>query len=762
MTGPAFLKSVTLDRRAIRTPSVVAWSMSCSRNRIVFSLWILLASSATAVGQNRYATSDNHSGYVHWIELYDASNRKVDPDAENPQPYSPEKTCGRCHEYDTISHGWHFDAVDADARHGRPGQPWIWSDERTGTHLPLSYRGWQGTHHPDSLGLSRWEVVAKLGGYMPGGGVGSAESLEADAVESEEDRSSVTGPLPVDCMICHRNSGSGYSPFVWTEQIEDENFPYAPTAALGLAVVKGNMARLKDDFDPSAEGAADKLPTLEYESSRFRSDGKVFFDLVRKPKSDACYYCHTNMDAEAVQGSRWLHDEDIHVRAGLQCADCHRNGLDHRTVRGFEGEQHPAGSLAAALSCQGCHMGTSESDVDDPFLLPGRMGAPKPAHRGLPPIHFEKMTCTACHSGPIPGSQVGQQVNSIAHHLGHHVKRTGKESPAILAAVNLPAENHVAVDRATVDHAAVNHAASVEASKMDGGEAVEGAEQMDASHDSTAHASTGERKYTPHRMMWPSFWGIIAGDPVEVTAEQISAAEPVAAPEGEVTVLNPEEVYSLVRRTLKVRREFTEELAEVKLSLSQRKAILGEERARVKEDDRTSEEQKKIAAAEEKERERQVAERMASSLAEIEEAYPGSTAFFASGGTAFIRSGDETVIEAESAALAKVTEPYAWPLAHNVRPAQQSLGVHGCTECHSDDSNFFQTKITPVGVLPDQVAESISAIELQQPDAVKLSTWNQMFAGRSRFKVAGLAALGVTCLLVLSAMVWNASRLFRR
>jgi hypothetical protein len=38
-------------------------------------------------------------------------------------------------------------------------------------------------------------------------------------------------------------------------------------------------------------------------------------------------------------------------------------------------------------------------------------------------------------------------------------------------------------------------------------------------------------------------------------------------------------------------------------------------------------------------------------------------------------------------------EPVVWPLAHGVRPAQQSLGINGCTDCHSESSAFFFSTI---------------------------------------------------------------------
>lgn len=182
----------------------------------------------------------------------------------------------------------------------------------------------------------------------------------ATTMTGQVDRSHLTGPLLIDCMLCHHRQGSGYSPFTWTEQIEQENFAYAPAAAFGVATVQGQTRRLKDDFDPKAEGAATQLPAVQYDPNRFRHDGRVLFDLVRKPENNACYYCHTQTAADAVEGQRWWHDEDVHVRAGMACVDCHRNGLDHETARGFAGDcagdvslvgdgRHVAGGGVASL-----------------------------------------------------------------------------------------------------------------------------------------------------------------------------------------------------------------------------------------------------------------------------------------------------------------------------------------------------------------------------------------------------------------------------
>lgn len=681
------------------------------RYLIPLSLSVLIGMPASLVtAQSRYATSDNWSGYVHWIDLYDVDNNRIDP-VDNPKPYSPEKTCGRCHDYKSIAHGWHFNSAVVGAKAaGRPGIPLIWSDPRTGTHLPLSYRGWKGTSSPEELGLTRWQISAQLGGYLPGltaaqtpipaiASSRQSTELASDSRESNPlsesttstgavDRSHITGDLALDCMLCHHRPGSGYSPFTWTEQIGEQNFAYAPTAALGLAVVTGGMRRLKEDFDPKSENALEQLPKVNYEKSLFRSDGKVFIDLIRKPANESCYYCHTNVASSSVLGERWLHDQDVHLRAGMRCSDCHRNALDHQTVRGFALEEHPSGVQAASLSCVGCHLG----NPSDASVLAGRMGAPQPAHRGLPPLHFEKLTCTACHSGTVLDSQVPRQLHSMTHKLGEHIKRTGLELPAIHGDVMLP---------------------------------------VDEAGQRVANADQG--RYAPHRLLWPSYW-----------ADRQS---------GLIRPLNPELAAEILRKPLRVRREFTEELSEVKLSPAQRKQILGDERASRQKMEELTQQQALIREAEETARKLQVNERILAGLAEIESKVTGAQAVLVSGGTGFVRGKDNQLTQLEPSELGTAADPYVWPTAHAVRPARQALGATGCQECHSQQSDFFFAQVQPVGVVPSQETRSFPIHELQQPDLRRLASWNQLFVGRPQFKVFGWLALVITGFVAL--VTWS-------
>ncbi|HIA27825.1 MAG TPA: hypothetical protein EYN79_06865 [Planctomycetes bacterium] len=196
-----------------------------------------------------------------------------------------------------------------------------------------------------------------------------------------------------------------------------------------------------------ASGIAEKeAGEFHYDASRFDSEDRIFLDLTRKPADGSCLACHTTREVGPAAEPRWLHDRDVHLLAGMSCVDCHRNGIGHHTVRGYEGEEHPSGNDVSSLSCRGCHLG----DVG------GRFGSPLPRHAGLPPIHLEKIACTTCHAGPLAAIDAAFQQTSRAHRLGSaSQERDDGNPPVIRAPVLLPGDDGL---------------------------------------------------LTPHRVMWPAFW----------------------------------------------------------------------------------------------------------------------------------------------------------------------------------------------------------------------------------------------------------------
>jgi hypothetical protein len=236
--------------------------------------------------------------------------------------------------------------------------------------------------------------------------------------------------------------------------------------------VKGSADDMDDAYDPfdpfavETAGSGRKTPpTLTYHNNVFDREKFVFFDILRQVPSSRCYFCHSNLYMGAETTEKWAGDEDIHLKAGLTCVDCHREGVNHNTIRGYPGEAKTStNELAAASSCEGCHLGKGSSS--DPSA--GRLGAPVPEHRGLPPVHFEKLTCTACHSGPWPEAKPYATKTSMAHRLGTpNVNKSREMLPHI--------------------------AAPVFAKQADG-------------------------KIAPHKLVWPAFWGVLRDGKVEPIA----------------------------------------------------------------------------------------------------------------------------------------------------------------------------------------------------------------------------------------------------
>lgn len=394
---------------------------------------------------------------VHLIRLYDELGIPIRPHEELLMPFSTKQTCGPCHNYEKIRTGWHFNAGDSSVTAGRPGQPWILADPVAATQIPISLRPWPGTYRPAQLGMSTLQFVQTFGRHLPGGGI-----AEDDEAKSAEDfmRWQVAGNLEINCLGCHE-AEPGQDQAEFATQVARQNFRWAATASSGFADVRGSAKDMPENFDVYLNSALDYVgniapPTVSYDASRFNQKGEVFFDIRRRMPNAKCYYCHSNRN---VEHERFTEDEDVHMAAGMLCVDCHRNGLNHMMTRGYEGEPQSQNQPAlASLTCKGCHM----PDESSPTPRAGRLAAPRPEHRGLPPVHFDKLTCTACHSGPWPNEQTARVQTSLAHALGTH---QSKKAPASLPHLVAP----------------------VFVKESDG-------------------------KFAPHKMLWPAFWAYIKGN----------------------------------------------------------------------------------------------------------------------------------------------------------------------------------------------------------------------------------------------------------
>ena len=520
---------------------------------------------------------------IHQIPLIAEEGDQIGPDDDPLLPFSTKQTCGGvCHSYDVIATGWHFSAADANVPPGRPGEPWILADGRSGTQIPISHRAWPGTFTPKQAGLSnKLFLTIFFGRHLPGGGVGELEPEKPEDIM----RTFVSGKLEINCLSCH-DGDPGNNQAEYDTQLKRENFRWAAAATTSFTTVTGSAKDMPDTWDPMMPEPLNdpkKVPPgTKYGPNTFGEKKNVLLNVVRETPANRCYFCHSNMYLTDEHTEKWTGDEDIHMTAGLTCVDCHRNGIDHGIVRGYEGEADTSDNpLAATSSCRGCHLPAEDDEVP----IVGRLGAPVPEHKGLPSVHLEKLTCTACHSGPWPGDQTILVKTSRAHRLGTiGVNKSHEALPHIVTPV---------------------------------------------------YATGDDGRIAPHKMIWPSYWG-------NLTDEGITPAA-------------FETVVSVVGAAL----------ADVERPISGDWPAL-------------------------------TMDNIVTGLKTLAGSVEGKPVYVSAGNLySFDDSGDLSVEQDSPAA-----QPYLWAIAHNVRPAAQSLGARRCEDCHSPEAPFFFGQIavdTPVG-----------------------------------------------------------------
>ena len=620
------------------------------------ALWIGLGAAVLA-GTSPQAEKDRFAGKqllgdlndgsrarpVHIIPLRDTEGEVIRPGDRPLLPFSTRQTCAAdCHDVATISRGWHFNSTLTGVAGGRRGQPWILIDQDTATQLPLSYRAWSGCFRPQQLGISAWKFAVLFGGRTPGGiseenGAGGAD-LQA--------RWQVSGELEVNFLACH-DASAAYDHAEYARQIGLENFRWAETAASGIGQITGSAREMPNTFDYLLPYLEDSLlakkPTVTYAQERFLPGAKLAFDILRSVPARRCYFCHSNADLEQLGRARWNTDEDIHLARGMTCVDCHRNGLDHAMIRGYEGE--PATGKdpqAATLTCGGCHLGTEAGSS----FPKGRLGAPFPKHAGIPPVHFTRLTCTACHSGPWPGSVTHRLKTSQSHGLGmQNINKAGEVLPHLYYPVF--------------------------------------AEQEDG-------------KIAPNRLLWPAFWGRL----------QDRSVQPI----------HPDQVKrALTKARLSLKSPPTGGWPAIDEPWLARILLLLD----------------------------------ANSQAQ------GKPVYIAGG--KLHRLDDNGKI---SMADNPAAQPYLWPLAHDVRPASQSLGARGCEDCHATEAPIFFGSVAVDSPLASERGSAWKMFQFQKNlDSRYAADFARSFRYRSWLKAAGLTSAGLIMFLLIAYLLRALARL---
>ena len=718
---------------------------------------------------------------VHLLRLVDEEGQTIVPSFERSMPFSARQTCGACHDYATISGGFHFNSTTPGTSSGRPGEPWVWVDPSTGTQIPLSYRGWEGTFKPDELGISPWNFTKLFGRHLPGGDMAEPEDPFADV----NARWDVSGPLEVNCLGCH-NASPNQDMSEWAKQIGRENFRWAATAASGLASVPGTASRIHGSWAIHDGRNPDDLqfavpPAANYDKRNFDAKDQTIIDVAYKSPDENCLQCHS---ASPANSQRWKVQEDIHSAVGMQCADCHRNGLDHNIIRGYQGEADERNDAhVAAYSCAGCHLGDSA-----PQAAPtaGGLGAPVPAHKGMPPVHFDKLTCTVCHSGPWPESEPQSIRTSRVNRLGIHGRAQWfTEAPQIQQPVYVRGEDGIIAphrmiwpafwakrDGNDVTPIAPNALSSAARAILDADRQV---------GDILVRLAAGTGAFgqpvflTPGNMYSRNVDGGL--DPSPYTGGlEIDNFRWGTLVEGEVQPLliafdpNAEMVdFDAEDRLLNVFKALTTDV----FAPTQPVVILGDKIFSMTPDEyieitpntdtspgrtmtlvwRTDDQITPLLAdyvisavtetadVDEVFTEAQVA----LVLAELDSTGQASSFAYVSSGKLFRLDTSGRLIAEDHPAAA----PYTWPLGHDVRPAAQSLGVKGCTDCHDQEAPFFFATLNGNGPLRTNSVASLHMYEAEELDANFQELFGLSFKYRSYFKYVLAAASAILCVLIL-------------
>ena len=102
--------------------------------------------------------------------------------------------------------------------------------------------------------------------------------------------------------------------------------------------------------------------------------------------------------------------------------------------------------------------------------------------------------------------------------------------------------------------------------------------------------------------------------------------------------------------------------------------------------------------------------------------------------------------------------PYFWPLAHDVRPKSQSLGVRGCEDCHSADAPILFGKVSVDSPLGPEPAWQMNRFQ-RKIDASYQSRLAGSWKYRPWLKGIGLACAGLLALICLSFFFKGLDRL---
>jgi len=339
--------------------------------------------------------------------LYDEDGNIIDPvnNINAEKPYSPKQTCGKCHDYDKITRGFHFQQGKDEAATGVLADRYQWVSHPGNyggnwcSPAPLyNYLSKKTNSSAKEMDMTSFTFITNgCATCHPGGGpleydregfrydkhmeemgftAGGTNNFDGDYFQAHWNRS---GVIEADCNLCHLPE---YDYKTRNDHLAKFNFKWMATAGSGLATVEGSI---KDTMEVK----------VKYNPAKFGADGKVSMHLVREPRNETCLNCHSKPQWKK-RGSSFTEFTDVHIAKGVKCVDCHVSGsmasdprIKGKEVHQFGKGDDPSGWVRNDLdntmrTCKDCH-------------LTGYLNAPVAKHTWLPDLHLDKLSCQACH-----------------------------------------------------------------------------------------------------------------------------------------------------------------------------------------------------------------------------------------------------------------------------------------------------------------------------------------------------------------------------
>lgn len=401
---------------------------------LVMAINLVLPANRSDSGQRPSAHQD--------IWLRNESGERITPADNAADPYSPRKTCGACHHYPTIVQGEHF-RMGASAKKADPSRANLPPELLPGEGQPAPYAGaaiydWIAANAANHPGGGPMECL----NLRPAGGT-PTNLVEAERIVSSSrnphlqsrltpdgrSRFKASGVLEADCLLCHL---SGYRLERRNDQVASRNYRWAATAGSGLGEVTGRVWT-PGEGKGTWEFSRRPIVTYHWKNGMFLKDGRLSGRLIRKAvSSSSCLACHGTTQALRT-GTLYRSGDDVHIKAGLRCADCHTPA-----------EAVPGGRLSHRFggpSASGDFRQTGMKTCTDCHLAPGG-GAPDPTltHADMLPsaaFHLRLLACTACHATAQPAK--GTYLLDLSTGAGHRYTAQSYEAITSPADAEKPA-----------------------------------------------------------------------------------------------------------------------------------------------------------------------------------------------------------------------------------------------------------------------------------------------------------------------------------